>query len=105
MCPSEHFLSCAWRLTREVSTVDTLQKTSNCYRLPGIAGGPPYGLAALLLAQILPVFSVVAPCHRGASPVSVRRQTFVAVGTTFTRRPRHRTVRAELLHTAPALDG
>jgi len=33
-------------------------------------------LAALLLAQILPVFSVVAPCHRGASPVSVRRQTF-----------------------------
>jgi len=33
-------------------------------------------LAALLLAQILPVFSVVAPCQRGASPVSVRRQTF-----------------------------
>jgi len=33
-------------------------------------------LAALLPAQILPVFSVVAPCQRGASPVSVRRQTF-----------------------------
>jgi hypothetical protein len=32
--------------------------------------------AALLLAQILPVFSVVAPCRRGASPVSVRRRTF-----------------------------
>src|SRR5438477_11665699 len=32
--------------------------------------------AALLLAHILPVFSVVAPCRRGASPVSVRRQTF-----------------------------
>jgi hypothetical protein len=32
--------------------------------------------AALLLAQILPVFSVVAPCWRGASPVSVRRPTF-----------------------------
>jgi hypothetical protein len=32
--------------------------------------------AALLLAQILSVFSVVAPCRRGASPVSVRRQTF-----------------------------
>jgi len=32
--------------------------------------------AALLLPQILPVFSVVAPCRRGASPVSVRRQTF-----------------------------
>jgi hypothetical protein len=30
---------------------------------------------ALLLAQILLVFSVVAPCRRGASPVSVRRQT------------------------------
>jgi hypothetical protein len=30
----------------------------------------------LLLLQILPVFSVVAPCPRGASPVSVRRQTF-----------------------------
>src|SRR5712691_11506242 len=47
--------------------------------------------AALLLPQILPVlpphranharrgprFSVVAPCRRGASPVSVRRQTFI----------------------------
>ena len=38
----------------------------------GVASPP----AALLLAQILPVFSVVAPCRRGASPVSVRRQTF-----------------------------
>jgi hypothetical protein len=32
--------------------------------------------AALLLAQILRVFSAVAPCRTGASPVSVRRQTF-----------------------------
>jgi hypothetical protein len=32
--------------------------------------------AALLLAQILPVFSLVAPCRRGASPVSVQRQAF-----------------------------
>ena len=32
--------------------------------------------AALLLLQIQAVFSVVAPCPRGASPVSVRRQTF-----------------------------
>jgi hypothetical protein len=32
--------------------------------------------AALLLAQILPVFSVVAPSPRGASPVSVRRRGF-----------------------------
>ena len=31
--------------------------------------------AALLLHQIQPVFSVVAPCRRGASPASVRRQT------------------------------
>src|SRR5439155_18452256 len=37
--------------------------------------GTPAG-AALLLLQILAVFSVVAPCPRGASPVSVRRQTF-----------------------------
>src|ERR1700722_6666878 len=33
-------------------------------------------LAALLLAQILPVFSLVAPCHPGASPPSVQRRTF-----------------------------
>src|SRR5438876_10034503 len=37
-------------------------------------GGP--GLTALLLPQIFPIFSVVAPCHRGASPPSVRRRTF-----------------------------
>src|SRR6266849_8658146 len=53
------------------------------------ASGTP-ALAALLLPQILPVlpphrandarrgprFSVVAPCQTGASPLSVRRQTF-----------------------------
>src|SRR5438552_3593530 len=47
-------------------------------------------LAALLLPQIFPIlpphranharrgplFSVVAPCHRGASPASVRRRTY-----------------------------
>ena len=33
-------------------------------------------LAALLLAQIFPIFSVVAPCHRSASPASVRHRTF-----------------------------
>jgi len=43
---------------------------------PNAAAALGTPLAALLLAQILPVFSVVAPCHRGASPVSVRRQTF-----------------------------
>jgi hypothetical protein len=30
----------------------------------------------LLLPQIFPIFSVVAPCQPGASPVSVRRWTF-----------------------------
>jgi hypothetical protein len=38
-------------------------------------GGP--GLTALLLPQIFPIFSVVAPCQRGASPPSVRRWTFI----------------------------
>ena len=53
--------------------------------------GDASSLAALLLPQIFPIFSVaptptrwetrvgdpgVAPCPRGASPVSVRRQTF-----------------------------
>jgi hypothetical protein len=33
-------------------------------------------LAALLLPQIQPVFSVVAPCQTGASLVSVPRGTF-----------------------------
>ena len=33
-------------------------------------------LPPLLLGQILPVFSLVAPCQPGASPVSVRRWTF-----------------------------
>src|SRR2546422_11775261 len=33
------------------------------------------GLAALLLPQIFPIFSVVAPCQAGASPPSVRRRT------------------------------
>ena len=41
-----------------------------------IATGDASPGAALLLLQIQVVFSVVAPCPRGASPVSVRRQTF-----------------------------
>ena len=40
------------------------------------SAGAASRLAALLLAQILPVFSLVAPCHPGASPPSVLRQTF-----------------------------
>jgi hypothetical protein len=30
-----------------------------------------------LLRQIFPIFSVVAPCQAGASPVSVRRAIFI----------------------------
>src|SRR5439155_16889840 len=40
------------------------------------SAGDASPLTALLLAQIFPIFSVVAPCHRGASPPSVRRWTF-----------------------------
>ena len=36
----------------------------------------PLVLRALVAHQIFPIFSVVAPCRRGASPVSMRRQTF-----------------------------
>ena len=50
--------------------------------------GDASSLAALLLAQILPVFSVVAPCQRGASPVSVRRQTFTTGCSLASRLPR-----------------
>src|SRR5262245_35906003 len=59
MCPSRHFLSCAWRLTWEVSPVHTLQKTSNCYRHPGRAGGPPYGLGRVSLGVPLTSASVL----------------------------------------------
>jgi molybdate transport system substrate-binding protein len=40
------------------------------------SAGDASPLTALLLPQIFPIFSVVAPCHRGASPASVRRRTF-----------------------------
>src|SRR6202163_4408461 len=40
------------------------------------SAGAASRLAALLLAQILPVFSLVAPCQPGASPPSVQRPTF-----------------------------
>jgi hypothetical protein len=44
------------------------RSTSGLYRLikDHLAGGASR-LAALLLPQILPVFSVVAPCHPGAA--------------------------------------
>jgi hypothetical protein len=43
--------------------------------MPLHSTGDASPLVALLLPQILPVFSVVAPCQWGASPVSVRRGT------------------------------
>src|SRR6266550_1847089 len=46
-------------------------------RLQLHSAGAASRLAALLLVQILPVFSLVAPCQRGASPPSVRRWTFI----------------------------
>jgi hypothetical protein len=47
---------------------DCRRATSGLYRLikDHLAGGASR-LAALLLPQILPVFSVVAPCHPGAA--------------------------------------
>jgi hypothetical protein len=42
-------------------------------KLPLHSTGDASRLAALLLHRIFPIFSVVAPCHAGASPVSVRR--------------------------------
>ena len=41
LCPSGCVLSCAWRLTSEVSTMGTLPQMLNVYCLPGRAGGPP----------------------------------------------------------------
>src|SRR6476469_7583410 len=43
LCPSGCILSCAWRLTSEVSTVDTLPHLSNVYCLPRRARAPPGG--------------------------------------------------------------
>src|ERR1700674_2782891 len=39
------------------------------------SAGAASRLAALLLPQIFPIFSVVAPCQPGASPPSVQRRT------------------------------
>src|SRR3954469_20980854 len=44
LCPSGCVLSCAWRLTSEVWTVDNLPPLSNVYCPPGRAGGLPLGL-------------------------------------------------------------
>ncbi len=45
-------------------------------KVPLHSTGAASRLTALLLGHILPVFSLVAPCQTGASPVSVRRGTF-----------------------------
>ena len=45
-------------------------------KVPLHSTGAASRLTALLLPQIHSVFSVVAPCHPGASPVSVLRGTF-----------------------------
>ena len=45
-------------------------------KVPLHSTGASSHLAALLLDHILPVFSLVAPCQTGASPVSVQRWTF-----------------------------
>ena len=45
-------------------------------KVPLHSTGAASRLTALLLGHILPVFSLVAPCQPGASPVSVRRWTF-----------------------------
>jgi len=45
-------------------------------KVPLHSTGAASRLTALLLPQIHWVFSVVAPCQPGASPVSVQRGTF-----------------------------
>src|SRR5258706_10552790 len=67
----------AWTDQRHVTLIKQLRTSGlsslNHHRLPGGASR----LAALLLPQILPVFSVVAPCHPGAAlrnPVLLQRR-------------------------------
>jgi hypothetical protein len=40
------------------------------------SAGAASGVAALLLGQLFPIFSLVTPRHPGASPASVPRRTF-----------------------------
>ncbi len=44
--------------------------------VPQHSTGDASRLAALLLSRICPLFSLVAPCQAGASPVSVLHGTF-----------------------------
>jgi len=62
-------------------TSRTIGLDTSVAQQPGVkvrlhSAGDASPLAALLLPQIFPIFSVVAPCHRGASPASVRRRDF-----------------------------
>src|SRR4030095_7479234 len=47
------------------------------------SNGDASSLAALLLPQIFPIFSVVALCQRGASPFSLRRWTCTTDCSTY----------------------
>src|ERR1700688_46771 len=74
--PLERFaLADPWLRSRE------REPATGCRQQPVVkvrlhSAGAASRLAALLLAHILPVFSLVAPCHPGASPPSVPRRTF-----------------------------
>ena len=54
------------------STDDTSRLSTGSRRPEQVEGR----LAALLLNRIAPLFSFVAPCHAGASPVSMPHVTF-----------------------------
>src|SRR5207249_7906088 len=57
------------------ASVCPTRSSSPVVKLQLHSAGAASRLAALLLVQILPVFSLVAPCQPGASPPSVRRWT------------------------------
>ena len=63
-------------VTQLLTSLSVLRTQQPVVQVQLHSAGAASRLAALLLAQILPVFSLVAPCHPGASPASVRRRTF-----------------------------
>ena len=88
--------------------------------------GTPRGLQGRVAAVIATLLALISAARRGCTALRASKGTLtamrglttpttllvnssaattcVAVGTTVTRRPPHRTVRAGLLHTAPTLD-
>jgi hypothetical protein len=66
------FQLCNYRVFLQVRILGTRNSVQRSAR---VCGRPGKYLAAMLLAQILPVFSFVAPCQSGSSLVSVRRAT------------------------------